>query len=77
MRTCARQENADVPACTFLGSTKYWLIATMQAQLRSAATGSVGLRMGFSLRQHACRAAISYSSCCLMDVPNGMRVDKS
>jgi hypothetical protein len=33
----------------FLGSTKYWLIATIHIQLSNAATGSVGFRIGLSL----------------------------
>jgi hypothetical protein len=46
--TWPRLEKAEVDPI-FLGSTKYWLIATMHIQLSSAAIGSVGFRIGLSL----------------------------
>ena len=48
MLTWPKLEKADVDPM-FLGSTKYWLMATMQIQLSSAAIGSVGFRIGLSL----------------------------
>jgi hypothetical protein len=58
------------------GRTKYWLTATMHAQLSSAAIGSVGFRMGFNLQKRhngqAGEAEASVAAHVAPNAPHGM-----